>query len=67
MAIDNIDEIQTFLQMYDKGLVSKKTILEKVDIVWEEEKVEIEKDRKYDEELWTETMKQKVNKAGGEV
>jgi hypothetical protein len=70
MTNDEISEFQFYLQMYDKGLLSKKTVLGKIDIVWEDEKKEIEEDRKYDEKIWVETMKQRkrdMGDAGGEV
>ena len=40
----DLNEIQLYIKMHDKGLVSKKTVLEKIGIVWEDEKKEIEKD-----------------------
>lgn len=62
MTIEEINEIQTYLQMYDKGLVSKKTVLAKVGIVWEDEKKEIEKDIAFD----TKSFSQHPKGAGGE-
>ena len=37
MTLDQNNEIQTYMQLYDKGILSKKTILEKVGINAEEE------------------------------
>ena len=48
MTVEESNEFQTYLQMYDKGLVSKKTVLAKVGIDWEKEKKEIEKDIAFD-------------------
>ncbi len=48
MDMNEINEFQIYLQMYDKGLVSKKTVLEKIGISWEDEKKEIEKDIAFD-------------------
>lgn len=44
MKMDQINEFQLYLQMYDRGLVSKKTVLAKIGINWEDEQKEIEKD-----------------------
>ena len=48
MTNEELNEFQMYLQMYDKQLVSKKTVLEKIGIVWEDEKKEIEKDFDFD-------------------
>ena len=48
MTIEESNEFQTYLQMYDKGLLSKKTVLAKIGIKWEDEKKEIEKDIVFD-------------------
>ena len=53
-TMEEINEIQTYLQMYDKGLISKKTVLEKVGINWEDEKKEIEKDIEFDKKIFKE-------------
>lgn len=53
MAMDEINEIQIYLQMYDKGLVSKKTVLAKIGIKWEDEKKDIKKDIKFDTERFS--------------
>lgn len=43
---EELCEIQTYLQMYDKGMLSRKTVLEKVGIdpVKEAEQIEKEKE-----------------------
>ena len=48
MTQEQMVEFQTYLQMYDKGLLSKKTVLGKIGIDSEEEQKEIEKDREFD-------------------
>jgi len=53
-TMEEINEIQTYMQLYDKGLVSKKTVLEKVGINWEDEKKEIEKDIEFDKKIFKE-------------
>lgn len=53
MNMEEINEFQFYLQMYDKGLLSKKTVLEKVGIKWENEKKEIEKDIEFDKKIYT--------------
>lgn len=53
MNMEEINEFQTYLQMYDKGLVSKKTVLAKIGIKWEDEKKDIEKDIKFDTERFS--------------
>ena len=50
MDMNDINEFQTYLQMYDKGLVSKKTVLAKIGIKWEDEQKEIEKDIEFDKQ-----------------
>jgi hypothetical protein len=47
MTVEQISEFQLYLQMYDKGMISKKTILEKIDIDPEDEAKQIKKE--YDE------------------
>lgn len=44
MTKDEINEIQTYLQMYDKRLISTRTVLEKIGIDPEEEKKRIKKE-----------------------
>ena len=46
-TIGEINEIQTYLQMYDKGMLSKKTVLEKVgfDYKKEEKQIKIENEK----------------------
>jgi len=48
MTQDEINEFQLYLQMYDKNLLSKKRVLAKLNINWEDEKKEIEKDIEFD-------------------
>jgi len=55
MLIEEINEIQIYLQMYDKGLLSKKTVLEKIGINAEEEQKEIEKDIEFDKKRYNNT------------
>ena len=47
MTDDQISEIQIYLQMYDKRMISKKTILDKIGIDSEKEDKQIKKE--YDE------------------
>jgi len=47
MTKDDLAEIQVYLQMYDKGIISKKTVLEKIGVDAEEEEKQIKKE--YDE------------------
>ncbi len=56
MKQGKINELQIYLQMYDKGLLSKKTILEKIDINAEEEQKEIEKDIKFNNKRFKERI-----------
>ena len=51
MTNDQINVFQMYLQMYDKGIISKKTVLEKIGINAEEEQKEVEKDREKDMEF----------------
>lgn len=44
MTNDEISEFQFYLQMYDKGMVSKKTVLEKIGIDSKEESKQIKKE-----------------------
>lgn len=53
MTIEEINEVQIYLQMYDKGLLSKKTVLEKMSIKWEDEQKEIEKDIEFDKKRYS--------------
>ena len=45
MNIDKINEIQMYMQLYDKMVISKKTLLEKVGINAEEEQKQIKKEK----------------------
>lgn len=44
MTTEEINEIQTYMQLYDKCVISKKTLLEKIGIDPEEEVKQIEKE-----------------------
>jgi len=53
MTNEEINEMQTYLQMYDKGLLSKKTVLEKIGIDPIKEQEEIKKDIEFDKQRYT--------------
>lgn len=63
MTNEKIREVQIYMQLHDKGLVSNKTVLKKVSIVWEDEKKEIEKDIEFDKKRYA----QPANEIGGAV
>ena len=44
-TVEEINEIQTYMQLYDKCVISKKTLLEKVGIDHEEEEKQIKKEK----------------------
>ena len=48
MNPDELNEVQTFLQMYDKGILSRKTLLAKVGLDEKEEQEQIEKEKEAD-------------------
>jgi len=53
MTAEQINEIQIYLQMYDKMMVSKKTVLEKMGIDPEKEAEQIKKEEiGYGENKW---------------
>jgi hypothetical protein len=52
MTQDKINEAQMYLQMYDKGIVSKKTVLAQFGIDAEQEQKEIEKDIEFDKKRY---------------
>ena len=49
---DELNGIQTYLQMYDKGLLSSETVLEKLGLDSEKEKKEIKKDIEFHNERY---------------
>ena len=61
MTTDKINELQLYLQLYDRGLISKKTLLSKIDIVWEDEQKEIERDMEFEKKMFA----QPTGKMGG--
>ncbi len=56
MKQEKINELQIYLQMYDRRIVSKKTILDKIGINAEEEQKEIEKDIEFDNKRFKERI-----------
>ncbi len=52
MTADERDDLQVYLQMFDKGLLSKKTVLEKVGIDAEKELEEVKKDIEFDKQRY---------------
>ncbi len=49
---EELSEIQTYLQMYDKMLVSRKTIWDKLGIDADKEEKELEKDLVFSKKLF---------------
>ena len=64
MTNDDINVLQILMQLYDKGLVSKKTVLGAIDINAEEEQKEIEKDIEFDKKRY-QTQTDSCPPAGG--
>ena len=46
IEIEDINEFQIYMQLYDKMVISKKTLLEKIGLDAEKEKKQIEKEGK---------------------
>jgi len=45
MTADEINEVYIYMQLYDKMVISKKTLLNKLNINFEEEEKQIEKEK----------------------
>ena len=50
---EELNEIQTYLQMYDKMLISRKTVLERIGINSEEELKEVKKDIEFNNKMFS--------------